>query len=299
MKFINNKIYHTNCQAMNLPYNKYTNNKIYHTNFLAIILPYKEFTRQWIYHPMNLQTMNLQTMKFTNNKIYVTNCQAMNLPYNKFINHKIYNTVNLEKINLLHNEFVIYWPSTEPLIKRCTCVNKRKNSGNRWALDNNITRCPDGSRQLETGCQHENQLADRGLCGPQWPTVEQPKPRWERSAAMVGEELGVNIAVHLCLHSFLSHESITLSRIKCERYIFIKKCFHLFIEVIHYRLMMFSYVSKCTRVVVLWLYNKFTVNNLLYFPRILAYTDCNLDRYVRIIPHKKGVLSSTQINYLY
>ena len=26
---------------------------------------------------------------------------------------------------------VIYWPSTESLIKRCTCVNKRKNSGRR------------------------------------------------------------------------------------------------------------------------------------------------------------------------
>ena len=33
--------------------------------------------------------------------------------------------------------------------------------------------------------------------GPQWPTVEQPQPRWERSAAMVKEELGVNIAVRL------------------------------------------------------------------------------------------------------
>ena len=27
---------------------------------------------------------------------------------------------------------VTYWPLTEPSIKRCTCVSKRKNSGNRW-----------------------------------------------------------------------------------------------------------------------------------------------------------------------
>ena len=27
---------------------------------------------------------------------------------------------------------VIDWPSTEPSIKGCTCVNKRKNSGSRW-----------------------------------------------------------------------------------------------------------------------------------------------------------------------
>ena len=48
---------------------------------------------------------------------------------------------------------VIYWPSTQPSIKRGTCVNKRKNSGSRWALENNITRCPGGSSQLETGCK--------------------------------------------------------------------------------------------------------------------------------------------------
>ena len=69
---------------------------------------------------------------------------------------------------------VIYWPLTKLSFKRCTCVNKRKTSRSRWALENNITRCPGNSSQLETGCQRENQLADWGLCGPQWPTVEQP-----------------------------------------------------------------------------------------------------------------------------
>ena len=58
---------------------------------------------------------------------------------------------------------VIYWPSTELSIKKCTCVNKRKNSGSRWTLENNLTRCRGGSSQLETGCQSENQLADWGL----------------------------------------------------------------------------------------------------------------------------------------
>ena len=32
----------------------------------------------------------------------------------------------------------LYWPSTEPSIKRCTCVNKRKNSGSRWTLEIHI-----------------------------------------------------------------------------------------------------------------------------------------------------------------
>ena len=36
---------------------------------------------------------------------------------------------------------VIYWHSTEPSIKRCTCVNKQRNSRSRWAWDNYITRC--------------------------------------------------------------------------------------------------------------------------------------------------------------
>ena len=93
--------------------------------------------------------------------------------------------------------YVIYWPSNEPSIKRSTCVDKRKNSRSRWTLENNITRCLNGSSQLETGCRSENQLADWGLCGPQWPTDEQPKPRCERT--------WVNIAVHPCLHSFLTH----------------------------------------------------------------------------------------------
>ena len=41
-----------------------------------------------------------------------------------------------------HPHIVIYWPSTELSIKRCTCVNKRKNNGSKWAWDNNITRYP-------------------------------------------------------------------------------------------------------------------------------------------------------------
>ena len=58
---------------------------------------------------------------------------------------------------------VIYWPSTEPSIKRCTCVNKRKNSGSRWTLENNITRCLGGLSHLETGCWSEYQLQTDGF----------------------------------------------------------------------------------------------------------------------------------------
>ena len=72
-------------------------------------------------------------------------------------------TIRMEK--KLDSKYVIYWPSTEPSIKRCTCVNKRKNSRSRCTLENNITRCPGGSSQLETGFRSENQLQTEGF-GP-------------------------------------------------------------------------------------------------------------------------------------
>ena len=55
---------------------------------------------------------------------------------------------------------VIYWPSTEPSIKRCTCVNKLKKSGSRWTLRKNIDRVPVAISQLRQECQNENQLAE-------------------------------------------------------------------------------------------------------------------------------------------
>ena len=42
-------------------------------------------------------------------------------------------------------------------------------------------------------------------CGPQWPTVEQPQPRWGRSAAMVRRTLGQSVAVFPPSPSYLLH----------------------------------------------------------------------------------------------
>ena len=125
---------------------------------------------------------------------------------------------------------IVYWPSTESSIKTFTCANKRKNSGSRCVLDNNITRFPDGSSQLETRCQSENH-ADRGLCGPQWPTVEQLQAKMRKNCCYCQKNLGQYSSLSLS-RSQLSHATnISLSRIKCERYIFIKKCVRSFIEV--------------------------------------------------------------------
>ena len=119
---------------------------------------------------------------------------------------------------------VIYWPSTVPSIKRCTWVNKRKNSGSRWTLDNDITRCPDGSSQLETRCRSENQQQTEGFrrsVTHGWAT-----PAKMRMKCCYGHEKNLSQYSSLTLSTaHLSHTTnITLSRIKCERYIFIKKC---------------------------------------------------------------------------
>ena len=127
--------------------------------------------------------------------------------------------------------FVIYWPSTEPSIKRCTCVNKRRKSGSRWTWDNYIIRCHRrlGSVPVGVGVSwgQDTELRASGrriALGPQWPTVEQPQPRWGRSAAMVRRTLGQYVAVcpRLQLTSHTQQTS-TLSRIKCERLYFYKE----------------------------------------------------------------------------
>ena len=125
---------------------------------------------------------------------------------------------------------VIYWPSTEPSINRCTCVNKRKNSGSRWTIDNNITRCADGLSQLETECWSENQLQTEGfgpLVTPGWAT-----PAKMRKKCCFGRgRTWVNIAVLPCLHSFLTHKKHYLFENKV-REIYIKKSIRSSVEVV-------------------------------------------------------------------
>ena len=102
---------------------------------------------------------------------------------------------------------VIYWPSTEPSIKRCTCVNKRKNSGSRWTLENNITRFPGGSSQLETGCQRENQQQTEGfgpLVTPGWATQAKM-----RKKCCYGREKNLGQYSSPFLSPFISHTQQT------------------------------------------------------------------------------------------
>ena len=118
---------------------------------------------------------------------------------------------------------VVYWPSTKLSIKRCTSVNKQKNSGSRWTLHNNITRCTDGSSQWETRCRSESQRQMEGL----EPSVTHgwPTPAKMRKECCYGQKNLVQYSSLCPSPTHLSHIiKITLSRIKCERYIFMKKC---------------------------------------------------------------------------
>ena len=132
-------------------------------------------------------------------------------------------------------------------------------SGSRWTKDNYITRCHRrlgtvpvgvgvswGDRMLawESACR-------LGACGPQGPTAEQPQPRWGRSPAMVRRTLGQYVTVCHRLH-LTSHiqPTSTLSRIKCERYIFIKKWVRSFLEVVIIVDYVSAYICIC-----MWLYN--------------------------------------------
>ena len=115
--------------------------------------------------------------------------------------------------------YVIYWPSTKPSIKRCTCVNKRKNSRSRWALNNNITRCLGRFESVgDRMPKRENQLAYWGLWALSDPRLSNPKPRWERNAAMVKRRTWGQYSSLSPSPAHLSHTTaITLLRIKCER----------------------------------------------------------------------------------
>ena len=102
-------------------------------------------------------------------------------------------------------------------------------------LNNNITRRTDGLSQLGTGCWSESQWQTEGF----GPSVTQ----FSNPAKMRKKYCWVNIAVCPCLQ-LISHTqpTSTLSRIKCERYIFIKNCVHSFTEVRILCLIMFLHI---------------------------------------------------------
>ena len=127
---------------------------------------------------------------------------------------------------------VIYWPSTEPSIKRCTYVNKRRNSGSRWKSDNYITRCHRqfGSVQLQlesVGDKMPNwePAADRGIWALSDPRLSSPS-RMRNKCCYGQKNLGSICSSLSSSPTHLTHTTnITLSRIKCERLYFYKEVY--------------------------------------------------------------------------
>ena len=115
---------------------------------------------------------------------------------------------------------VIYWPSTEPSIKRCTCVNKQENCGSRRTYENNISRFVSSRRQE---CQSENRLQTEGFglsMTHGWATQAKM-----RKKCCYGQEKNLGQYSSLSLSPLISHtqQNITLSKIKCERFIFVER----------------------------------------------------------------------------
>ena len=82
--------------------------------------------------------------------------------------------------------------------------------------------------------------------------VEQPS-RMRKKCCYNTEELGVNMWQSVPSPTHLSHITninpfATLSRIKCERYIFLKKCVR--------SSLLLTYVSVYSCICIMWLYNK-------------------------------------------
>ena len=85
-----------------------------------------------------------------------------------------------------------YWPSTEPSIKRFTCVNKRKNSGSWWTQENYITRCLRRFEPVGVSWRQDAELRANGwqsVCALSDPRLSNPSQD-EGDVLLWLEELG-------------------------------------------------------------------------------------------------------------
>ena len=141
---------------------------------------------------------------------------------------------------------VTYWPLTELSIKRYTCVNKWKNSGNRWVLNKNITR-------TQTAWVSWRQDVKLRASGRQRATVEQPSQD-EKEVLLWSEELGSICGSLSPSPTHLSHTTnINPFENKVWKIYFYKEV----CSFIHWSLyIMFDYVSAYIYICMcMWLYN--------------------------------------------
>ena len=126
--------------------------------------------------------------------------------------------------NLVIRKSVIYWPSTEPSIKRCTCVNKRTNSGSRCTLNNNITRAQtvwiswkQDASSVRTSLQTE------GLAVLSDPRLSNAAKMRKKCCYGRRRTWGQYSSLSPSPTHLTHTTNLTLSRIKCERLYFYKE----------------------------------------------------------------------------
>ena len=134
------------------------------------------------------------------------------------------------------------------------CVNKWKNRGSRWTLENNITRCPDGLRQLETGCRSENQLQTEAfgpLVTPGWATQAKMRKKCCYGRRRTWGQYSCPSLSPLISHT---QQTSTFENKVWEIYIFIKKCIRSLLKSSRHYSWLYSrvYLYKCS---CMWLYN--------------------------------------------
>ena len=127
----------------------------------------------------------------------------------------------------------------------CTTRELRSNrcvTGRRWHDENHAVRF----RQSAENCSRARDTQPiRGVLACKWVQALAPPGSWKK----IWEEV---LSLSICLSIHLSHttETSTFSRIKCERFIFIKKCIRSCIEVRHYLWLCSAYICIC-----MWVYN--------------------------------------------
>ena len=127
--------------------------------------------------------------------------------------------------HIISQNIVIYWPSTEPSIKRCTFVNKWKNSGSRWKLDNNITRCPERFESVGDKMPKWEPAADKGLWALSDPRLSNPAKMRKKCCYGRRRTWGRYSSLSRSPAHLSYTTTITLSRMKRERLYFYKEVF--------------------------------------------------------------------------
>ena len=152
--------------------------------------------------------------------------------------------ISHEKFWLLEKEhYVTYWPLTQLSIEKqvhpveditLTCGRVEFGADatptrSRWASNNYITRCHRQFELVGVSCSWSSSCSSRQWepapnrgRGLQDPRLSSPA-KWERSAAKIGGT-GCQYVCSVSNSPLTHNPFATLLRIKCERYIFQKKC---------------------------------------------------------------------------